>query len=191
MSSEFVVVLYWLFYLNMRFSSGKLSLFSGIWWINASPGAETTREENRVRRIHNFFYLLQSKSKQIWILFTCFGIFANTIYSHHSLKKFTKIHIQILDLMQNKYMLKRIFASEQILASIFSYLRIFTSKYLFWSEYSQNLEKFPLKWIFACKFLHTSKYLLCIASIFTSLRPQFNIWFFLKIFASLRFNFLL
>ncbi len=33
-------------------------------------------------------------------------------------------------------------------------------------------KSFQLKWIFACKFLHTSKYLLCIASIFTSLRPQ-------------------
>ncbi len=84
--------------------------------------------------------------------------------------KYKYLIISWCDAKQN--MLKRIFASEQIFASLFSNWQIFTSKYLFWSEYSQNLAKFPLKGIFACKFLHTSKYSRCIASIFTSLRHQ-------------------
>ncbi len=36
--------------------------------------------------LSTFFYSLRSVSKRIWILFACVGIFANTIYSHHSLQ---------------------------------------------------------------------------------------------------------
>jgi hypothetical protein len=54
------------------------------------------------------FYSLRSESKQIWILFACFGIFANTIYSHHSLKKKIRTNSNTnIRLDANKYMLKR------------------------------------------------------------------------------------
>ncbi len=81
----------------------------------------------RVRCIHTFLLSL----KQIWanmdpirFIFACFDIFSNTIYSHHSLritfKIFAHIHIQIFDLVQNKLMLRQIFASERIFTSTFS-----------------------------------------------------------------------
>jgi hypothetical protein len=72
--------------------------------------------------------------------FACFGIFANTIYSHHSLhirfRIFVQIRIQIFDLMQNKYTVKQIFASEQI----FNSELIFASTFSYTGEYSlQNI----------------------------------------------------
>ncbi len=61
----------------------------------------------------------------IRLIFAYFCIFANTIYSHNSFhilfELFAQIRKQIFDLVQNKYMLKRIFALERIFASIFSH----------------------------------------------------------------------
>jgi hypothetical protein len=95
-----------------------------------------------------------------------FGIFANTIYSHHSLqirfKIFAQIRIKIFNLLQNKY--------------IFSYWPIFASKNSFRSECSQNFKqishssKFANKRIFACNYLHTRAYLLANIRILATFR---------------------
>jgi hypothetical protein len=85
----------------------------------------------------------------ICFIFACFCVFANTIYSHHSL------HVRF-----------KIFAKVR--------MQIFASKYSFWSNYSQNskrishssehsLANFTYKRMFACKYLHTSQYSLSIA----------------------------
>jgi hypothetical protein len=99
-------------------------------------------------------------------IFTCFNIFADTTYSHHSIhirfKIFSKIRIQIFDLMQNykcrnKYSSEQIFSSHILLLAnirfkifilkrICAYKRIFTYKQIF-----------AYKRISACKYFHTSK----------------------------------
>ncbi len=87
-------------------------------------------------------------------------------FASYSLQNMRKIRIQIFDLLQNKY--------------IFSCWRIFSSKYMFWSEYSQNFKRFShsseysivnirlqifaYKRIFACKHSHTGKFSLFIYS---------------------------
>jgi hypothetical protein len=84
-----------------------------------------------------FFIRFEANLSEYWsyrFIFGCFGIFANTIYSHYSLhirfKTFAKIRIQIFDLMQSKH--------------IFSYWRIFASKYSFWRELRQSLREFNI-----------------------------------------------
>ncbi len=98
----------------------------------------------------------------IRFIFACFCIFANTIYSHHSLhirfKIFAQIRKQMFDLMQNNTR-----CSEYSLM-IFSYWRIFASKYSPRSNYPRNLSEFHIQRIFACKYSHTSEYPLRIAS---------------------------
>ncbi len=93
----------------------------------------------------------------IRFIFSCFGIFANTIYSLHiHYKIFSQIRIQIFKLIQNKYTLKQIFASE----------RIFASKYLFWTEYLQNFKRiFTFKRIFASIFINFACKICRFASI--------------------------
>jgi hypothetical protein len=75
----------------------------------------------RVHHIGNFFYSLvanQSEYGSYSFHICMFWYITYTIYSHHSLQN---IRIQIFYLMQNKYMLKQAFASEQIFASTFSH----------------------------------------------------------------------
>ncbi len=124
----------------------------------------------RVRRIHNFFIL-------ICFIFACFDIFANTIYSHNSLhirfEIFAQSRIQIFDLMHNKCMSKRIFASERIFASNFLMLanirnncfeaNIHKTSSEIHIQVNISLQILAYKRIFACKYSHTSEYLLSIA----------------------------
>jgi hypothetical protein len=63
----------------------------------------------------------------IRFIFACFGIFANTISSHHLLQNIrTDSHTNIR-FEANKYMLQRIFASERIYAKGDSVTRFFAS----------------------------------------------------------------
>jgi len=146
----------------------------------------------------------------IRFIFTCFGIFANTISSHHSLhtrsKIFAHIRIQIFDLMQKNTCCSEYSLQNEYSLKIFLYWRIFASKYSFRSEYSRNFKrishssKFSLinirmQQIFACKYSHTSECSLrtCIASnylekSFTSLSPHLVFGSFWKgIFVSVLF----
>ncbi len=88
---------------------------------------------------------IEANMDLIRFIFACFGIFANTIYSHHSLhicfKIFAQIRIQIFNLLENKY--------------ISSYWRIFASETLSQFHFKHI---FAYKQLFACKYSHTSKY---------------------------------
>jgi hypothetical protein len=129
----------------------------------------------------------------ICFIFACYGIFANAIYWHQSLhirfKIFAQIRIQIFNFMHNKYVLKRIFASERIFALYFLILasicfKIFVLKRIFKKLQANFTFKqkfackiFAFKRIFTCKCSHNTKYSLRIASNyigkhFTSLRLQ-------------------
>jgi hypothetical protein len=90
-----------------------------------------------------FFIRFEANIDLIRFIFACFGIFANTIYSHHSL------HIRF-----------NIFAQICMQIFIFSYWRIFASKYSLWSEYSQNCKRIS----------HTSEYSLENIRILANIR---------------------
>jgi hypothetical protein len=110
----------------------------------------------------------------IRFIFSCFGIFANTIYYLHIRYK---IFLQI-----------RVEANICFRASIrFTFSH--TGEYSFQNicfdanickasrEFHICLQIFAYKWIFICKYSHTGKYSLCIASNYigkplTSLRPH-------------------
>ncbi len=138
------------------------SLREGILTISGGPNFERQKgihtKAHGLRRTRNFFYLLRSESKQIMdlirFIFACFVIFANTIYSYNSIhirfKIFAQIRIQILDLMQNKF--------------IFSYWRIFVSKYKFWSEYSPILKRISHSSEYSFENIRFFKYSLLFAS---------------------------
>ncbi len=84
----------------------------------------------------------------ICFIFACFGIFANTMYSHHSLhicfKIFAQICIQIFNLMQNKYTLKQISLESEYWHHIFSYQRIFAARYSFEANICKTSSKFHI-----------------------------------------------
>ncbi len=124
----------------------------------------------------------------IRLILACFGIFAYTIYSHHSLILASNIRTNLHKNIQfdaNKYMLKEYSLQREYVLQHFLILTKFAKKNI---HFDANIYKistnFTFKRIFACKYLHTSKYLLaniCIqANIasnylgkpFTSLRPQ-------------------
>ncbi len=115
------------------------------------------------------------------LIFACFGIFAKTVYSHHSLHTrfiiFAQIRIQIYDLMQKNTCCNEYLLQSEYSLKIFSYWRIFPAKYSFRNKYSQNfklishsteyslanirfkyslanirLQIFAFKRIFACKY---------------------------------------
>jgi len=83
---------------------------------------------SRVRCIHNFSLFpskrISANMNLIRFICACFRTFVNTIYSHQLL------HIRF-----------KIFAQICMQLFIFSYWRIFASKYLFSSEYSQNFKQ--------------------------------------------------
>ena len=114
----------------------------------------------------------------IHFISACFGIFANTIYLHHSLhicfKIFAQIRIQKFDLMQNKY--------------IFSYWRIFASKYSYRSDYSKTLSEFHIQaniclQIFAYQQIFATHCFKLFTKTFLKSWTSINIRFFWKIFA--------
>ena len=82
----------------------------------------------------------------IHFIFACFGIFSNSIYSHHSLhihvKIFAQIRIQIFNLMQRIACCSK--ESQRILR--FSHTgKYFASKYSFRSEYLQKFKQFHIE----------------------------------------------
>jgi hypothetical protein len=116
----------------------------------------------------------------IRFIFTCFGIFANTISSHHSLhtrsKIFAHICIQIFDLMQKNTCCSEYSLQKEYSLKNFLYRRIFASKYSVRSEYSPNFRRIShsrkfllinirIQQIFACKYSHIQRmfatYLYC------------------------------
>jgi hypothetical protein len=113
----------------LKYEVFKLSHFRGIWWTNASPGA--TRDENRVRHICNFFFIYFKANLSKCGSYSHVLAYSQTPFIHIiRFKIFTKIHIQILDLIQKKYMLKRIFASERIFMVIIHF-KIFVLKWIY------------------------------------------------------------
>ena len=129
-------------------------------------------EENRVRVFAAFFYLLQSK------LSKC-GSYSHVwhIRKHHLFTSFALKYSQKFTYKYQIWCKKNTCWSEYLLHSKYSLHFSQTGDYslqniCFEVNIHKTWKSFQLKWIFACKFLHTSKYLLCIASIFTSLRPQ-------------------
>jgi hypothetical protein len=115
----------------------------------------------RVRRIHNFFWILFASylHVSVYSLTSC-------IYSDHLLhvlfKIFAQIHIQKLDLIQNKYMLKRISPQSEyslqrflilglanIHFKIFVLMRIFAKPIKFHIQANIRLQIFAYKQIFA------------------------------------------
>jgi hypothetical protein len=70
----------------------------------------------------------------IRFIFASFGAFAYTIYSQHSFhirfKIFAQTRIQIIDLMQKNACCSEYSFQSEYLLKIFSYWRIFASKYL-------------------------------------------------------------
>jgi hypothetical protein len=80
-------------------------------------------------------------------------------FAHIYFKIFTRISMQIFDLMQKKYMLKQIFASERRFDSYFLILaNICFKRFVLKQIYAKLQANFIFKQIFACKYLHTSKY---------------------------------
>jgi hypothetical protein len=81
----------------------------------------------------------------ICFIFACFGIFAKTNYSHHSLhtrfKIFAQIRIQIYDLMQKNTCCNEYLLQSEYSLKIFSYWRIFPARYSFRNKYSQNFKQ--------------------------------------------------
>jgi hypothetical protein len=115
----------------------------------------------------------------ICFLFACLGIFANTIiriirsYLLSNIR--TNLHANIL-FDAKKYMLKQILAPERIFYSYFLIL-------------ANICFKISVSKQFACKYSHTSKFSLHIASNYmgkpvTGLRPRLM----LKFFDNIRFN---
>ncbi len=93
------------------------------------------------------------------------------INKHHLFASFPSKYLHkyayVFNLMLNKYMLKLVFALEPI----------FPSHFLILANICKTPSEFTFKRIFACKYSHSSKYLLCIASKckekpFSSLRPE-------------------
>jgi hypothetical protein len=135
---------------------------------------------------------------RIRFIFAGFGIFANTIYLHHSLifpsKYLHKLHVKI------RFDAKMIHVEANIcfranILFIFSH----TSKYLlqnfrFEANFCKTLREFHIqaniclqilayKGIFACKYSHTSKFLLSIASNYLG-KPQLMF----KLFENILYN---
>jgi hypothetical protein len=130
----------------------------------------------------------------IRLILAGFGIFAYTIYSHHSLILISNIHTNLHTNIQfdaNKYKLKEIFVTERICASTFSH----TDKYLLrkifiltqiFTKFQAN---FTFKRIIARKYLYTSEYCLKLyRKTFHKSQASINIRFFFKLFASLSFK---
>jgi hypothetical protein len=98
----------------------------------------------------------------IRFIFACFGIFANTIYSHHSLhirfKKFAQIRIHMIDLMQ-----KILVASNIHLRANIRLRFAYTGECLLQNigleaKFAQLYADLTFKRIFASKYSQTSEY---------------------------------
>jgi hypothetical protein len=118
----------------------------------------------------------------IRFIFACFGKFANTIHSHHiRFRIFAQIHRQIFDLICKNTCCSAYSLQSEYSLKIYSYWRMFASKYSFISEYLQNFQRIS----------HSNEYSLANIGIqanilkqifpyqrifatycFTSLRPQ-------------------
>jgi hypothetical protein len=108
----------------------------------------------------------------IRIIFACFGTFANTIYSHHSLhirfKIFAQIRIKIFDLMQihvaANFLLQFFHTGEYLLQNIRLKANIRKTLSEFHIQANICLQIFAYKCIFESKYSHISEYSLHIAS---------------------------
>jgi hypothetical protein len=128
-----------------------------------------TQSLSRVQHIHNFFISFEanlSKFRSYSINIRKF----RDIHKHHLFASFPSKYLHkyayVFNLMLNKYMLKLVFALEPI----------FPSHFLILANICKTQSEFTFKRIFACKYSHSSKYLLRIASNckekpFSSLRP--------------------
>jgi len=130
-----------------------------------------------------FFIRLEANQSEyglIRFIFTFFGKFTYTIYSHHSLIFASKYRTN--SLTNIRFDAKQIHVKANIhfranaCSNIFSYWQICASKYSFWSEYSQKFKQIS----------HSSNYLLADIHIQANIRLQ--IFIYKRIFATYCFK---